>query len=161
MDNQVSRRCILIAQITGVIYIITNILMYKTGVWFTQFEGLSMPVDVPLPTNIKVNIFLLVSILFYSLNFKEVSKKKVTRITSMGIMIIVIGVIFVFNQSIAHPLSVMDRSNNLLAYGLEASLDLFKLNKLADRLQLFSLISFTSYIIGLSIWYGSHQSIED
>lgn len=77
----------------------------------------------------------------------------------MGIMIIVIGVIFIFNQSIAHPLSVMDSSNNLLAYG-EASLDLFKLNKLADRLQIFSLISFTSYIIGLSIWYGSHQSIE-
>lgn len=159
MDNQVSRRCILIAQITGVIYIITNILMYKTGIWLAQFEGLIIPVDVPLPTNIKVNIFLLASILFYSLNFKEVSKKKVTRITSMGIMIIVIGVIFIFNQSIAHPLSVMDSSNNLLAYG-EASLDLFKLNKLADRLQIFSLISFTSYIIGLSIWYGSHQSIE-
>lgn len=160
MDNQVSRRCILIAQITGVIYIIANILMYKTGIWLAQFEGLIIPVDVPLPTNIKVNIFLLASILFYSLNFKEVSKKKVTRTTSMGIMIIVIGVIFIFNQSIAHPLSVMDRSNNLLAYG-EASLDLFKLNKLADRLQIFSLISFTSYIIGLSIWYGSHQSIED
>lgn len=160
MDNQVSRRCILIAQITGVIYIITNILMYKTGIWLAQFEGLIIPVDVPLPTNIKVNIFLLASILFYSLNFKEVSKKKVTRTTSMGIMIIVIGVIFIFNQSIAHPLSVMDRSNNLLAYG-EAWLDLFKLNQLADRLQLFSLISFTSYIIGLSIWYGSHQSIED
>lgn len=160
MDNQVSRRCILIAQITGVIYIITNILMYKTGIWLAQFEGLIIPVDVPLPTNIKVNIFLLASILFYSLNFKEVSKKKVTRTTSMGIMIIVIGVIFIFNQSIAHPLSVMDRSNNLLAYG-EAWLDLFKLNQLADRLQIFSLISFTSYIIGLSIWYGSHQSIED
>ncbi len=160
MDNQVSRRCILIAQITGVIYIIANILMYKTGIWLAQFEGLIIPVDVPLPTNIKVNIFLLASILFYSLNFKEVSKKKVTRTTSMGIMIIVIGVIFIFNQSIAHPLSVMDRSNNLLAYG-EAWLDLFKLNQLADRLQIFSLISFTSYIIGLSIWYGSHQSIED
>lgn len=160
MDNQVSRRCILIAQITGVIYIITSILMYKTGIWLAQFEGLIIPVDVPLPTNIKVNIFLLASILFYSLNFKEVSKKKVTRTTSMGIMIIVIGVIFIFNQSIAHPLSVMDRSNNLLAYG-EAWLDLFKLNQLADRLQIFSLISFTSYIIGLSIWYGSHQSIED
>lgn len=160
MDNQVSRRCILIAQITGVIYIIANMLMYKTGIWLAQFEGLIIPVDVPLPTNIKVNIFLLASILFYSLNFKEVSKKKVTRTTSMGIMIIVIGVIFIFNQSIAHPLSVMDRSNNLLAYG-EAWLDLFKLNQLADRLQIFSLISFTSYIIGLSIWYGSHQSIED
>ncbi|WP_410495478.1 hypothetical protein QTL86_16405 [Cellulosilyticum sp. ST5] len=160
MDNQVSRRCILIAQITGVIYIIASILMYKTGIWLAQFEGLIIPVDVPLPTNIKVNIFLLASILFYSLNFKEVSKKKVTRTTSMGIMIIVIGVIFIFNQSIAHPLSVMDRSNNLLAYG-EAWLDLFKLNQLADRLQIFSLISFTSYIIGLSIWYGSHQSIED
>lgn len=160
MDNQVSRRCILTAQITGIIYIIGSMMMYKIGVQFTQFKGLAMPVDVPLPTNIKANILLLAIILIYSLNFREHSKKKVIKINSIGVMIVVVGAIFIFNQLIAQPLSVMDMSNNALAYGMDVSSTLFNLNKLANRLQIFSLISFISYIVGLSIWYGSYQSIE-
>lgn len=79
-------------------------------------------------------------------------------IKSITSIIIVTGIIFIMNQLVSDPLNRMDIINNGATYGVYVSSNLWELHRIVRLLNVFSISSFMSLIVSLSIWYGYEKA---
>lgn len=164
MKDKTIKGWMLASKISAVVYIMGSIMIYKFAhevlgliicgdIWDRSIE---LPRHIPMGTDIKVNIFLLIMLFFGCLSIEDNRKKM--GIKSIATIIIVTGIIFILNQLVADPLHRMDNISNNATYGTYVLGNLWELHRIVRLLNVFSISSFISLMVSLSIWYGYEKA---